>query len=210
MRGIRRERGCAQRQAKPLLRDDLFAVLATSGEGLKDIRDRALLLIGFAGGFRRSELVALNCTDKERVRQGIVINLCKSKTDQEGAGRKIGVPFGRSIWCPVTALERWLEAADIEDGPIFRRVDRHRRVSTERLSAEAVCLVVRERAAAAGFVPRGFSGHSLRAGFATSAAQAGVSALKIRSQTGHASGAMLARYVRDGEMFMDNAAGRLL
>ena len=96
------------------------------------------------------------------------------------------------------------------DGPIFRRVDRHGGVSVERLSAEAVCLVVRERAAAAGFVPRGFSGHSLRAGFATSAAQAGLSALKIRSQTGHASDAMLARYVRDGEMFMDNAAGRLL
>jgi integrase len=210
MRGIRRERGSAQRQAKPLLRDDLFAVLAATGGSLRAIRDRALLLIGFAGGFRRSELCAVNCTDIERVRQGVIITLRRSKTDQDGVGRKIGIPLGRSKWCPVTALEAWLDAAGIAGGPIFRPVDRHGRVSGKRLSAEAVCLVVCERVAAAGSDPAGYSGHSLRAGLATSAVQAGVSTLKIWGQTGHASDAMLARYVRDGELFIDNAAGALL
>jgi integrase len=210
MRGIRREHGTAQRQATPLLRDDLFAVLAVTGDRIKDLRDRALLLLGFASALRRSELVALDRGDIERVRQGLVIHLRKSKTDQDGVGRKIGVPLGRSKWCPVLAFERWLEAAEIEDGPIFRRVDRHGNVSAERLSAEAVCIVVRERVDKAGYDPEKFSGHSLRAGLATSAAQAGVSAWRIRQTTGHASDAMLARYVRDGELFVDNAAGALL
>ena len=210
MRGIRRERGSAQRQAKPLLREDLFRVLDAMGEGVKDARDRALLLIGFAGGFRRSEIVALDCGDVERVRQGLIVTLRRSKTDQEGAGRKVGIPFGRTRHCPVLALDRWLAVSGIEAGPVFRPVDRHGRVASERLSGEAVSLIVKERVAAAGIDPTGFSGHSLRAGFATSAVQAGVSTLKIRSQTGHASDAMLARYVRDGELFVDNAAGALL
>jgi len=209
IRGIRRERGSAQRRATPLLRDDLFAILAATGGSLKDVRDRALLLIGFAGGFRRSELCAINCTDIEPVRQGVVITVRRSKTDQDGVGRKIGIPLGRTIWCPVAALEHWLTVGQIADGPVFRSVD-HGRVSQGRLSAEAVCFVVRERLAAAGYDPLGYSGHSLRAGLATCAAQAGVPGWKIRQQTGHASEAMLARYVRDGELFIDNAAGRLL
>ena len=210
LRGIRREHGSAQRQAQPLLREDLFAVLAAMGNGMKDARDRALLLLGFAGGFRRSELVALDCADIEHVRQGIVVILCRSKTDQTGEGRKIGIPFGRTKWCAVAALDQWLDAAGNEDGAIFRRVDRHARVLPERLSPEAVNLIVRERVAAAGYDPANFTGHSLRAGLATSAAQAGVSSFKIRQQTGHASDAMLARYVRDGELFVGNAAGALL
>jgi len=210
MRGIRREHGVAQRQAKPLLRDDLFAVLARMGDRPKDLRDKALLLIGFAGGFRRSELCAIDCTDVEHVRQGVIITVRRSKTDQEAAGRRVGIPFGRTKWCPVAALDRLLSAAGIDAGPIFRRVDRHGRVSSEAMSPEAVCLVVRERVAGAGFEPAGYSGHSLRAGFATSAVQAGVSTLKVRAQTGHASDTMLARYIRDGELFVNNAAGTLL
>lgn len=210
LRGVKRTRGIAQRQAKPLLREDLFRVLDAMGEGVKDARDRALLLIGFAGGFRRSEIVGLDCDDVERVRQGLIITLRRSKTDQEGAGRKVGIPFGRTRHCPIFALERWLAVSGIETGPILRPVDRHGRVASERLSGEAVSLIVKERVAAAGIDPTGFSGHSLRAGFATSAVQAGVSTLKIRSQTGHASDAMLSRYVRDGELFVDNAAGALL
>ena len=197
-------------RAKPLLRDDLFVVLDAAGRSLKDIRDRAILLLGFAGGFRRSELVALDCLDIERVRQGHVITLRRSKTDQNGAGRKIGIPHGRTRWCPVAALEDWLAASGVEDGSAFRRVDRHGRLFADRLSPEAVCLIVRERVKAAGFDPSGYSGHSLRAGFATSAVQAGVSTLKVRAQTGHASEAMLARYIRDGELFIGNAAGALL
>ena len=210
LRGIKRMRGIAQREAKPLLREDLFRVLDAMGEGVKDARDRALLLIGFAGGFRRSEMVGLDFADVERVRQGMVILLRHSKTDQEGAGRKVGLPFGRTRHCPILAVEGWLAVSGIGEGPIFRPVNRHGHVAAERLSGEAVSLVVKERVAAAGMDPAGFSGHSLRAGFATSAAQAGVSSLKIRAQTGHASDAMLARYIRDGELFADNAAGALL
>jgi integrase len=209
MRGIRREHGVPQRQAKPLLREDLFVVLGVMGDRPKDLRDRALLLIGFAGGLRRSELAAINLIDFERVREGIILTIRRSKTDQDGVGRRIGVPFGRTIHYPVRALETWFDAARIEDGPVFRSVDRHGRVSG-RLSGEAVSLILRDRMATAGFDPTGYSGHSLRAGFATSATRAGVSTFKIRQQTGHASDAMLSRYVRDGELFLGNAAGILL
>jgi integrase len=209
MRGIRRAHGAAQHQAKPLLREDLFAVLAAMRDRLKDLRDRALLLIGFAGGLRRSELAAINVIDFERVREGIVLTIRRSKTDQDGVGRKVGIPFGRTIHCPVRALENWLNAARIEDGPVFRPVDRHRRVSASRLPGEAVSLIVRDRMAAGEFDPMGYSGHSLRAGFATSATRAGVSTFKIRQQTGHASDAMLSRYVRDGELFLGLASKRV-
>jgi integrase len=210
MRGIRREHGAAQRQARPLLREDLFDVLAAMGDSLKDLRDKAVLLIGFAGGLRRSELVAVTCNDLERVREGIILTIRRSKTDQDGVGRKVGIPFGRTIHCPVSALEIWLNAARLEDGPVFRPVDRHGRASVGPLSGEAVSLILRDRMVAAGFDPTGYSGHSLRAGFATSATRAGVSTFKIRQQTGHASDAMLSRYVRDGELFLGNAAGVLL
>jgi integrase len=209
MRGVRRGHGTAQRQAAPLLREDLFVVLGAMGDRLKDLRDKALLLVGFAGGLRRSELVAINVIDFERVREGVVLTIRRSKTDQDGVGRKIGIPFGRTIHCPVKAVENWLSIARIEDGPVFRPVDRHGRLAG-RLSGEAVALILRDRMAAAGFDPQGYSGHSLRAGFATSATRAGVSTFKIRQQTGHASDAMLSRYVRDGELFLGNAAGILL
>jgi integrase len=210
MRGIKRRWGCAQDQAKALVREDLFLTLDAMGAGIKDVRDRALLLIGFAGGFRRSELVALDCADIETVRQGLIVVIRRSKTDQEGAGRKIGVPHGRTRHCPVAALERWLEISGIEAGAIFRPVDRHGRLASTRLTGDAVSVIVKERVAGAGMDPSGFSGHSLRAGFATSASQAGVSSLKIRAQTGHSSDSMLQRYIRDGEIFLGNAAGVLL
>jgi integrase len=168
------------------------------------------LLIGFAGGFRRSELVAIDHADIEWVRQGVIILIRKSKTDQEGAGRKIGIPYARGRYCPVNSLKAWHEHVCIEDGPIFRPVDRHGRISKSRLSGEAVSLVIKDRVSAIGLEPDEYSGHSLRAGFATSAAAAGVSSWKIRQQTGHASDAMLARYIRDGELFVDNAAAALL
>jgi integrase len=210
MRGIKRQKGCAQDQAKALVRDDLFRVLNAMGDSVKDARDRALLLLGFAGGFRRSELVGLDVSDLEHVRQGIIVHLRRSKTDQLGQGRKIGIPYGRTRHCPVQALENWIEVSGIGTGAIFRPVDRHGHIAPDRLSGDAVSVIVKERLAGAGFDPTGYSGHSLRAGFATSAAQAGVSTLKIRQQTGHTSDAMLARYVRDGEIFVGNAAGALL
>jgi integrase len=210
LRGIKRARRCTQRQAKPLLRADLVLVLDAMGSGLKDIRDRTLLLIGFAGALRRSELVSLDVAEVEHVRRGVAIHLRHSKTDQDGRGDTIAIPYGRSRYCAVLALDAWLAASGITEGAIFRPVDRHGRVHAGRLSSEAVSIVVRERVAAAGLDPTSYSGHSLRAGFATSAAQAGVQAWRIRTQTRHASDAMLARYIREGELFNGNAAGVLL
>lgn len=210
VRGLRRIKGTVQRQAQPLIKEDLIMALEATGERLKDVRDRALLLVGFAGGFRRSELVGLACTDVEAVRQGIIVHLRRSKTDQNGKGRKIGIPRARGRWCPVSALEQWLDRSGIIEGALFRPIDRHHRIGMKPLSGEAVCLIVRERVRSAGINPAGYSGHSLRAGLATSAAQAGVSSWKIRQQTGHASDAMLARYIRDGELFIGNAVGAVL
>ena len=210
MRGIRRRRGSAQREATPLLKDDLFAMLDAMGDALKDARDRALLLIGFAGGFRRSELVAIDIGSIQFMRQGVIVTIPRSKTDQLGAGRKVGIPVGRTRHCPVGALEDWIARAGLIEGPLFRPVDRHGRIHPNALTGEAVSLVIKEQVAAAAINPAGFSGHSLRAGLATSAAQAGVATWRIRAQTGHASDATLSRYVRDGELFTGNAAGVVL
>ncbi|MER9403664.1 tyrosine-type recombinase/integrase [Mesorhizobium caraganae] len=210
IKGIKRSLGKAQTEAKPLLKDDLLAILDGTGNDVKSIRDRALLLVGFAGGFRRSELVGLDKEDVEHVRQGMIVHLRRSKTDPEGAGRKIGIPFGRTRWCPVGALDDWLSQSGIKEGPLIRPVNRHGQVLDQRLSGEAVALVVKERVGAIGLDPSGYSGHSLRAGFATSAAMAGAATWKIRAQTGHASDAMLGRYIRDGDIFVENAAGVLL
>ena len=210
LRGLNRKHGSAQKQAKPLLRDDLFLTLDALGDSLRDQRDRALLLLGFAGGFRRSELVSLEHDDIETARQGIVVTLRRAKTDQEGVGRKIGISHGRTRHCPVMAIERWITVVGIESGPLFRPITRHGHLAETSLSGDAVSAILRERIEAAGIDPEGYSSHSLRAGFATSAAKAGVSTSKIRAQTGHASDAMLARYIRDGEMFEGNAVSALL
>jgi integrase len=210
LRGLRRKHGKAQRQAQPLLRDELFLVLDSLGATLRDRRDRALLLLGFAGGFRRTELVALERADIQTVRQGHIVTIRRSKTDQEGAGRRIGIPHGQTRHCAVAAVEAWLAASGIDNGPLFRPITRHGHVAANPLTGDAVSVLLRERLQGAGIDPDGYSGHSLRAGFATSAVQAGVSVLKIRGQTGHASDAMLARYVREGELFSGNAVGALL
>ncbi|WP_288905356.1 site-specific integrase [uncultured Sneathiella sp.] len=209
LRGIRKRHGKPQKQAKPLLVEDLFRIMPLLGDSVKETRDRALLLIGFAGGFRRSELVGLNVEDIETVRQGLVITITRSKTDQTGEGRKIGIPFARGAHCPVLALEAWLKLANIAAGPLFRPVTRHGESKDTRLSKEAVSRIVKQYAEVIGLDPSNYSGHSLRAGLATSAAQAGVSTLAIRRQTGHRSDAMLNRYVRQGELFTNNAANFL-
>src|SRR5262249_14941813 len=125
LRGIKRARRCAQRQAKPLLREDLFLVLDAMGDGPKDIRDRALLLIGFAGALRRSELVSLDVADIAHVRRGITLHLRHSKTDQDGRGDKIAIPYSHSRSCPVDGLAAWLQVSGVSDGAIFRPIDRH-------------------------------------------------------------------------------------
>lgn len=200
LRGIKRVHGTAQAQARPLLPDDLAAVFAAMGKSLRDDRDRALLLVGFAGGLRRSELVAINHSDIERSEHGITLHLRRSKTDQLGAGRTVAIAFGKRQRCPVAALDRWLRSSGI-DGAIFRRVDRYGNLLDKRLSGEAVSLIVKERVAAAGLDPHKYSGHSLRAGFVTAAALAGIASWQIRRQTGHTSDTMLARYIRTTNRF---------
>ena len=208
LRGVRRAHGTAQRQATPILREDLLAMLPHM-QGTKGLRDRALLLIGFAGAFRRSELVALDVEDMAFVSEGLIVYLRKSKTDQEAEGRKIGIPWGRTAACPVKALRAWLDQAHLESGPAFPSVNKAGAITRQRITAQAVNLVVKRYAQAIGINPDTVSGHSLRAGLATSAAKAGIPTLKIMAQTGHRSEAMLARYVRDADLFTNNAAGVL-
>lgn len=209
VRGIRHTHGSAQRQVAPAVKEDVLAMVANL-EGVKGIRDKALLLIGFAGAFRRNELVSLTMADIEQAKQGLIIHLRRSKTDQDGRGRKVAIPFARGAVCPVLALHEWLDASSITDGPIFRPVNRHGAIADAPLTAQAVALVIKERAKAVGLDPSRYAGHSLRAGLVTSAAQLGVSSWKIRQQTGHASDAMLSRYIREANIFVDNAAGAVL
>lgn len=209
MRGIRRTHGVPQKQAAPAIKEDVLAMVSEL-KGSKGIRDRALLLVGFAGAFRRSELVALTVEDVEKVKQGLLIRLRRSKTDQNGQGRKVAIPYARGKVCPVLALQEWLTIADITTGLIFRGVNRHGKMLDKGLTPQSVALIVKERAEAVGLDPAKYSGHSLRAGLVTSAAQMGVSSWKIRQQTGHKSDAMLHRYIRDANVFTDNVAGVVL
>ncbi len=209
LKGIRRVHGTAQHQASPILKADIAAMVENLS-GIIGARDKALLLVGFAGAFRRSELVALQFTDIEFVEQGMVLNIRHSKTDQVGAGRKVAIPYARGKHCPVLSLKSWLEVAAITSGPIFRSITKHGLISEAALSSESVAVIVKKRAVAVGLDPKNYSGHSLRAGLVTSAAQAGVSSWKIRQQTGHKSDAMLSRYIRDANIFVDNAAGAVL
>lgn len=203
LRGIRRTRGRAVRQVAPLLKKDVFR-LVKGLTGLSGLRDKALLLIGFAGALRRSELVALNVEDLQFVENGLVIRLQRSKTDQTGRGRDIAIPFVRSRYCPCRSLQAWLYAADIQSGALFRGINRYGQVRAERMTAQSVALIVKRCVLAAGLDATRYSGHSLRAGFATSAALAGASSLSIRAQTGHTSDEMLQRYVRSSQLFTDN------
>ena len=209
LRGLRRTEGKPQRQVAPVLREDLFPMLEQM-RGLKGIRDRALLLFGFAAALRRSELVSLNFEDLQVVKEGLLVHLLRSKTDQDGEGRKIAIPFGRTSACPVKAVQQWMNVATISTGAIFRSVNKAGKVSTTRLTDQSVALIVKQYAQALGLPAESYSGHSLRAGLVTSASKAGVSLVKIQQQTGHRSVAMLTRYIRDAQVFENNAAGLLL
>ena len=210
LKGIRRTKGVAQARKAPLLATQLIRAIAVMRTDLVGLRDRALLLIGFAGAFRRSELVSLDVADVVIDNDGLTVTLRRSKTDQEGAGRKIGIPRGSSPdTCPVRALRAWMDAASITEGPLFRSVNRHGRVGS-RLSDKHVAIAVKQAAAPVGLDAKSFAGHSLRAGLVTSAAISGRSDRSIMNQTGHRSVAMVQRYVRDASLFRDNAAQGLL
>lgn len=203
MQGIRRLNGQAQRHVLPVLKQDIQAMVKGM-TGIKGVRDKALLLTGFAGAFRRSELVALRVEDLQFVEEGAIVHLRRSKTDQIGHGRDVAIPYVRGKACPVRAIKQWLKQSEIESGCLFRRVSRYGSVLSQGLSAQSVALIVKARALAAGLNAEHYSGHSLRAGFATSAAKANVSSWKIRQQTGHRSDAMLQRYIRDAQLFKDS------
>jgi len=173
--------------------------------GLDGLRDTALLLLGFAGAFRRSELVSLDVDDVAFSDEGMMLRIKRSKTDQEGQGRVVAIPRVRGRCCPTRKLEEWLKVSAITAGPIFRRFNRYGQLQTSRLSAQSVALIVKHRAEALGLDPEQLSGHSLRAGFATNAANKGASADRIRVHTGHKSDAMVQCYIRNSKLFIDSA-----
>lgn len=208
LRGIRREHGVAQRRVTAATTEVVQAMVTTCDESLIGLRDRALLLLGFAAALRRSEIVALEVTDVAVVAEGLRLTVQRSKTDPEGAGAVIGVVRTGSATCPVRAVQAWLEAVAITAGRVFRAVDRHGNVGAA-LSDQSVALIVKRRAGAVGLDPKDFSGHSLRAGLATAAASQGVEERIIQRQTRHRSLTVLRSYIREGETFLGNASGRV-
>ncbi len=209
--GIRRELGRQQARKADLSTEALRALLATLDLTQKiGLRDRALLLVGFVGAFRRSELIGLDVKDVVPDEpHGIVLQLRRSKTDQEAQGRLVGIPRLHTETCPVRALEAWLAAAAIAEGPLFRAVDRHGNVGPGRLADRTVARVVQRAAAAAGLEAGTFAGHSLRAGFMTSAARGGADEQKIMEQSGHRSIEVARRYIRRGKIWDEHPAYRV-
>jgi site-specific recombinase XerD len=213
-RGIRRAHGRPPDGKAALMIDDLRRVLAALPDTLAGKRDRALLLVGFAGALRRSELAALELDGSGApvtlafVREGLEIRLARSKADQEGAGAVVGIPLGREpATCGATAVTAWLEAAGISSGPVFRAIDRHGRVGEDGLCARTVARVVKSAVQRVGFDPDAFAGHSLRAGLITSAAVADAPPDVIQRHARHARWDTTQRYVRAGQRFTRNAAG---
>lgn len=207
VKGIRRRLVDLRSRGKaPLLVGELRRVSEAIPNWAIGLRDRAILVFGFAGAFRRSELVALDIADLVLTDDGYRVTLRRSKTDQEGKGRTIGVPYGSDpLTCPVRTVGAWLEASGLEAGRLFRSVDAHGRFG-DSLSAGAVAKIVKARVAAVGLDARTFAGHSLRSGFCTTAARAGKNPRAIAGQTGHRSLEMVLRYVREAKIFEDNAA----
>src|SRR4051794_11019993 len=208
--GICREKGMAQAHMKPTLTKHIREMVDHLPDSLLGVRDRALILLGYAGAMRRSELVGLDVTDLAIAEEGLVVLIRKSKTDQMGVGRKIGIPYGEHPeTCPVRAVQAWIEEGDIDEGPLFRSVNKHGDVSDRRLSDQVVADVVKRSLAAAGKSTRKFAAHSLRAGLITQAAMEGVSERAIQDQSGHKSLTVMRRYIRDGSLFRENAAAKV-
>ncbi len=213
IKGLRRTKGTAHHQKDPLLTPDIRFIVS-AGKGLLGIRNAALLLVGYAGGFRREELVALNCSDVSWCSEGILVHIRRSKTDGVAKGRTIGIPFGADqTTCPVRCLRRWLDAAGISgaDEPIFRGVNRYGKVSRLRLSPGSVARIIKAAAGAAGMAARAanLAGHSLRAGHVSQAALAHVDEATAMSQTGHTSAEIFRQYRRIQDIFVLNSAAHL-
>ena len=211
LKGIRRKIGTAQREVAPVVVDRLKKMIDVLPDNPAGVRDKTILLIGFTGAFRRSELVSIDVEDLQDVPEGIIIFLRRSKTDQNSHGRKIGIPFSKSEnYCPVRSCRQWLSESKITSGPIFRSIDRHGNISSKRLSDRAVANIIKRTAEMAGLDPSMFSGHSLRSGFITSAAAANKSERRIMAVSNHKSERIMRKYIRDGSIFVDHAGEGLL
>ncbi len=212
--GIKRRKGIVQKGKKPLLINDLKMLVDVINqqkiEDIKKLRDKSIVLIGFSGGFRRNEIVALDIDDLEFVFEGLKVTVKKSKTDQFGEGLIKGIPyFENKLYCPVTTIKRWLNISKINKGPLFRRFSKGSKLSEHRLTDQTVALIIKEYLNIAGINSSNYSGHSLRSGFATSAAEAGAEERSIMAMTGHKSSEMVRRYIKEANLFKNNALNKI-
>jgi len=212
--GIKRRKGTIQKGKKPLLIRDLKAIIDVINqqkiEDIKKLRDKTIILIGFSGGFRRNEIVSLDVDDLEFVYEGVKITVKKSKTDQFGEGFIKALPyFENELYCPVISLKQWLNISKITKGSIFRRFTKGSNLSNNRLTDQTVALLIKEYLKLSGMDSSNYSGHSLRSGFATSAAESGVEERGIMAMTGHKSTEMVRRYIKETNLFKNNPLSKM-
>jgi len=212
--GIKRRKGSFQNAKKPILINTLKKIINVideqDKEEIKKFRDRSIILIGFSGGFRRNEIVSLDYEDLDFVPEGLKINIKRSKTDQFGEGFTKALPyFDSSQYCPVVSIKKWLEMSKIDSGPVFRRFVKGLRLSEKRLTDQTVALLIKEYLNLTGIDSKNYSGHSLRSGFATSAAESGVEERNIMTMTGHKSSEMVRRYIKEANLFKNNALNKI-
>ena len=212
--GIKRRKGSIQKAKKPILINNLKCIINVidkqKRENIKKLRDRSIILIGFSGGFRRNEIVSLDYDDLDFVPEGLKINIKKSKTDQFGEGSIKALPyFDNSQYCPVVSLKKWIDLTKINSGSLFRRFSKGSRLTESRLTDQTVALLIKEYLQLAGIDSKNYSGHSLRSGFATSAAEAGAEERSIMTMTGHKSTQMVRRYIKEANLFKNNALNKI-
>ena len=212
--GIKRRKGSIQNGKKPLLISSLKIIIDVidqqNKEKIKILRDRSIILIGFSGGFRRNEIVSLNYDDLDFVPEGLKIKIKRSKTDQFGEGAIKALPyFDNSQYCPVVSLKNWIDIAKINSGSLFRRFSKGSRLTEKRLTDQTVALLIKEYLQLAGIDNKNYSGHSLRSGFATSAAESGAEERSIMAMTGHKSSEMVRRYIKEANLFKNNALNKI-
>ena len=212
--GIKRRKGSIQKGKKPILINNLKTIINVidkyNEEEIKRLRDRSIILIGFSGGIRRNEIVSIDYDDLDFVQEGLKINVRRSKTDQFGEGFVKALPyFDNQLYCPVTSLKNWLNISKIDSGAVFRRFNKGSKLSEKRLTDQSVALLIKEYLNLAGIDSRNYSGHSLRSGFATSAAESGAEERNIMAMTGHKSTEMVRRYIKEANLFKNNALNKI-
>ena len=212
--GIKRRKGIVQKGKKPILISSLKLIINTIDQQeknkIKKLRDKSIILTGFSGGFRRNEIVALDYDDLDFVPEGLKITIRKSKTDQFGEGSVKALPYFDNLqYCPVVTLKNWITESKIKSGPIFRRFSKGSKLSGNRLTDQTVALLIKKYLNLAGIDSKNYSGHSLRSGFATSAAESGAEERSIMAMTGHKSVEMVRRYIKEANLFKHNALNKI-